>query len=309
MSDTDEQIEFKLDDASKAEAPKNNEPILEIVDEPVREAAQENDKPPEKDVDKALKKLTKKLEEERKARMEAEDFARKASEHARMAHNEASDSNLHLVSGAIDSVKRDQEILKANLRDAMSIGDYDKAAELQEQMTSNITNLRQLERGFEEMRQQPRVQPQAPQPQEITVESLIDRVSPRSAEWLQRHREHLPDSRSIRVMARAHEDAVDFGIAPDTDAYFQFVENRLGISGKRNSIPEVDAVMSDASSAKQRRSSPPSAPVSRNPIDSPQRPGVIRLTPAEVEAAKISGITPLQYHENKMKELQKQRLN
>ena len=308
MSDTDEQIEFKLDETSKVEAPKNDEPILEIVDEPVLEAGQE-EASPEKDVDKALKKLNKKLEKERKARMEAEALARQATEHARMAHNEVSDSNLHLVSGAIDSVRRDQEILKANLRDAMAIGDYDAVANLQEQMTANITNLRQLERGFEEMRQQPRLQPQAPRPQEITVESLIDRVSPRSAEWLKQHREHLPDSRSIRVMARAHEDAVDFGIAPDTDAYFQFVENRLGISGKRNSIPEVDAVMSDASSAKQRRSSPPSAPVSRTPIDSPHRPGVIRLTPAEVEAAKISGITPLQYYENKMKELQKQRLN
>jgi hypothetical protein len=226
-----------------------------------------------------------------------------------MAHNEASDSNLHLVSGAIDSVRRDQEILKANLRDAMAIGDYDKAADLQEQMASNITNLRQLERGFEEMKQQPRVQPQAPQPRDLTVDTLIEQVTPRSAEWLQRNREHLPDQRSIRVMARAHEDAVDFGIAPESDAYFQFVENRLGISSKRNSIPEVDAVMSDASQSKQRRSSPPSAPVSRNPIDSPQRPGVIRLTPAEVEAAKISGITPLEYHENKMRELQKQRMN
>ena len=130
MSDTEEQIEFKLDNAPKVEAQKDDEPIIEIVDERVLEANQEG-QTPEKDVDKALKKLTKKLEEERKARMDAEAFARNAGEQARMAHNEASDSNLHLVSGAIDSVRRDQEILKANLRDAMAIGDYDKAADLQ----------------------------------------------------------------------------------------------------------------------------------------------------------------------------------
>lgn len=306
MSDTDDQIEFKLDDAPKSETSKD-EPVIELVNEPVLDV--EEAEKPEKDVDKALKSLNKRLEKERKARMEAEAFAREASEQARMAHNEVTDSNLHLVSGAIESVKRDQEILKAHLRDAMAIGDYDKAADLQEQMASNITNLRQLERGFEEMRQQPRMQPQAPQQRELSVDTLIDQVTPRSAEWLQRNRDHLPDQRSIRVMARAHEDAVDFGIVPESDAYFQFVENRLGISNKRSSIPEVDSVMSDASSAKQRRSSPPSAPVSRNPIDSPQRPGVIRLTPEEVEAAKISGITPLQYHENKMKELQKRRMN
>ena len=299
MSGEDEQIEFKLDDAPPTEAPKDGEPVVEIVDETV----QANDDKPEKDVDKALEKLNKKLEKERKARIEAEALAREAAEQARMAQNEASDSNLHLVSGAIESVKRDQEILKANLRDAMAIGDYDKAAELQEQMTANITNLRQLERGFEEMKQQPRMQPQAPAPRELTVDSLIEQVTPRSAEWLKKNRDALPDARSIRVMARAHEDAVDYGIVPESDAYFQFVENSLGINSTRRSIPEVDSVMSDASSAKQRRSAPPSAPVSRQPIDSPNhRPGVITLTAAEVEAAKISGITPQEYYRNKMRE-------
>jgi hypothetical protein len=303
MSDTDEHIEFKIDDLENTEASKSDEPVVEIVDDPVTaEKQDEVQVDAEKDVDKALKKLNKKLDKERKARVEAETFARQASEQARMAQNEVSDSNLHLVSGAIESVKRDQEILKSNLRDAMAIGDYDKAADLQEQMTSNITNLRQLERGFEEMKQQPRFQPQAPAPRELTVDTLIDQVTPRSADWLKKNRDHLPDARSIRVMARAHEDAVDFGIAPESDVYFQFVENRLGISSKRSSIPEVDSVMSDASSSKQRRSSPPAAPVSRNPIDSPHRPGVIRLTPAEVEAARISGISPLEYHQNKMRE-------
>jgi len=303
MSDTDDHIEFKIDDLEKTESPKDGDPVIEIVDEPAVDKKQEEVQvEPEKDVDKALKKLNKKLERERKARVEAEAFARQATEQARMAQNEVSDSNLHLVSGAIESVKRDQEILKSHLRDAMAIGDFDKAADLQEQMTANITNLRQLERGFEEMRQQPRFQPQPPAPKELSVDTLIDQVTPRSADWLKRNRDHLPDARSIRVMARAHEDAVDFGIAPESDAYFQFVENRLGISSKRSSIPEVDNVMSDASSSKQRRSSPPAAPVSRNPIDSPQRPGVIRLTPAEVEAARISGITPLEYHQNKMRE-------
>jgi hypothetical protein len=218
-----------------------------------------------------------------------------------MLHNEASDSNLHLVNGAIESVRRDQEILKAHLRDSMAIGDYDKAAALQEQMTANIQNLRQLERGFEEMKQQPRLQP-APAQNEVTVDTLINQVTPKSAEWLRENKKHLPDARSIRVMARAHEDAVDYGIVPESDAYFKFVEKRLGIEKDRRSIPEVEEVMSGASSAKQKRSGPPSAPVSRQPIDSPNRPGVIHLTAAEVEAAKISGITPQEYYRNKMRE-------
>lgn len=296
MSDTEEKIEFKLDDVPKVEEPKDGEAIIEIVDEPVAPGEK-----PGKDVDKALKKLNKRLEKERAKRAEAEAIARQATEQARMLHNEASDSNLHLVSGAIESVRRDQEILKAHLRDSMAIGDYDKAAALQEQMTANIQNLRQLERGFEEMKQQPRLQP-APAQNEVTVDTLINQVTPKSAEWLRENKKHLPDARSIRVMARAHEDAVDYGIVPESDAYFKFVEKRLGIEKDRRSIPEVEEVMSGASSAKQKRSGPPSAPVSRQPIDSPNRPGVIHLTAAEVEAAKISGITPQEYYRNKMRE-------
>lgn len=298
MSEVEDKLEFKLDDTPKMEASKDGEPIVEIVDEPVA-PGEEN---PEKDVDKALKKLNKKLDKERKARIEAENVARRASEQARLLHNEASDSNLHLVSGAIESVRRDQDILKSHLRDAMAIGDYDKAADLQEQMTANITNLRQLERGFEEMKQQPRFQPQAPAAPEVDVDYLINNVTPKSAEWLQRNREHISDARSIRVMKRAHEDAVDYGIAPETDAYFKFVENRMGIERGGKSIPEVENVMSSASSSVQKRSGPPSAPVSRQPIDSPNRPGVIHLTAAEVEAARISGITPQEYYRNKMRE-------
>lgn len=298
MSEAEETLEFKLDDAPKTEPEKDEELVVEIVDE----TTALDDPKPGKDVDKALKKLNKKLEEERKARMEAEALARQATEQARLFHNEANDSNLHLVSGAIESVKRDQEILKANLRDAMAIGDYDKAAELQEQMASNITNLRQLERGFEEMKQQPRLQPQQAAGSEVDVDYLINNVTPRSAEWLRQNREHISDARAIRVMKRAHEDAVDFGIAPESDAYFQFVENRMGIGGNKKSIPEVENVMSSASSGTQRRSAPPAAPVSRQPIDSPHRPGVIHLTAAEVEAARISGITPQEYYKNKMRD-------
>ena len=296
MSDTEEKLEFKIDDTPKMEAPKDGDAIIEIVDEPVAPGEKHG-----KDVDKALKKLNKRLEKERSKRAEAEAMARQATEQARMLHNEASDSNLHLVNGAIESVRRDQEILKANLRDSMAIGDYDKAADIQERMSANIENLRKLERGFEEMKQQPRLQPQ-PQSNELTVESLMGRVTPKSAEWLKEHKKHLPDARSIRVMARAHEDAVDYGIVPESDAYFKFVEKRLGIEKDRRSIPEVEEAMSSASTAKQKRSGPPSAPVSRQPIDTPNRQGVIHLTRDEVEAARISGITPQEYYRNKMRE-------
>lgn len=304
MSGTEEQIEIDLGDMPKVDAKNDNsEPVVEIIDEAV--GASKKEEAP-KDLEKALDRLNKKLEKERSARQEAERQAAEAQKMAQAAYYEASDSNLHLVGGAIEGLKRDQEILKANLRNSLESGEFDKAAELQEVMASNISKLNDLERGFNEMKNQRQpVQPVAPpRPNEMTVDDLINRVTPRSAEWLKQNRDALPDTRSIRIMARAHEDAIDHGIVPESDEYFRFVEGRLGVGDKKSqrNYDADDGVMSGASQGSQRRSSPPSAPVSRAPVGSNNRPGVVQLTAAEVEAAKISGISPQEYYRNKMKE-------
>lgn len=297
MADNDGVVDINLGDTSANEKVEAAPPGVEIVDEPVN-----SDEKGPRSVEKALKKLNKKLEKEREARVAAENRATMAEQRAYAAHGEVSDTNIHLVASAIDSVRRDQEILKAHLRDAMAIGDFDKAADIQASMTSNFNKLNQLESGYEEMKNAPRpVAPVAPPPlEENLVDDLISRVTPKSADWLRQNRKHLPDSRSIRIMARAHEDAVDHGMAPESDDYFRFVENRLGIGSSRNA-PEVDDAMSDSAKVTQRRGSPPSAPVSRSPAGSPPRSGVVQLTREEVEAARISGVTPQEYYHLKMK--------
>jgi hypothetical protein len=292
MSGTEEQIEIDLGDISKVEETKAEEPSIEIVEEgasvnePVVEA--KDTKKHEKDPEQALKNLKKKLDQERMAREDAERRAQAAA-------GEVSETNMHLVANAIETVTRDQELLKGHLRDAMAIGDFDKAADIQAAMVSNTTNLKQLERGYEEMKNQPRqpVQPMARN--EITVDDLINRVTPRSAEWLSKNRDAIADGRSIRIMGRAHEDAIDMGIIPESDEYFGFVESRLGIGKQESSDYRNNDAMSDAAKPMKNRQSPPSAPVSRTPADS-SRPGTIRLTAAEVEAAKISGISPQEYY-------------
>jgi hypothetical protein len=311
MSGTEEQIEIDLGDIPKQEAPKQEEPIVEIIDETQPEqqvelAATEEVESKVSDPEEALKKLQKKLDKERKQREEAEARARELEARASQASNDVLDSNLHLVGSAIETVRRDQELLKSQLKEANLVGDYDAVTNIQEQMTLNLTKLSELERGYQELQKQPRIQVQPVQPPknpgEITVDDLIDQVTPRSQEWLKRNREHLPDSRSIRIMARAHEDAIDYGMVPESDAYFRFVENRLGI-GDGRSAPEVEDAMSGAAKVTKNRQSPPSAPVSRNPVGSDgNRPGVIRLTAAEVEAAKISGISPQEYYKLKMQD-------
>jgi hypothetical protein len=102
-------------------------------------------------------------------------------------------------------------------------------------------------------------------------------------------------------MGRAHDDAVDLGIIPESDQYFRFIESRVGIGSKPASY-ESDDAMSGAAKVTKNRQSPPSAPVSRQPVDTPNRPGTIRLTAEQVEAAKISGVTPQEYYKLMMQE-------
>jgi hypothetical protein len=298
MSGTEEQIEIDLGDMPKVEETKVEEPVVEIIDETV-EAVSEEKAP--KDPEAALKKLQKKLDQQKKLAEEAQERARLLEQQAAQAMNKASESDFHLVSSAIDRLNMDQDMLKAQLRDSMAIGDFDKAAEIQAAMVSNTTNLKQLERGLEEMKNAPRQPIQPVQRNTVTVDDLIDKVTPRSAEWLRKNKEALPDERSIRIMGRAHEDAIDNGIIPESDEYFSFVENRLGINNRRNDDYGDDA-MSDAAKVTKNRQSPPAAPVSRSPADAPSRPGVVRLTAAEVEAARISGISPQEYYKLKMQD-------
>lgn len=294
MSEVENQMEFVLDDAPAKVDSKNDEPVVEIVDQAV---SADGGKEAPQDIEKTLKSLTKRLEKEKEARQAAEAQARKSAEYARTAAMDAQDSRIHLVGGAIETMKRDDEILTAHLKNSMEVGDYDRAAELQKALAVNAHKMIELERGYQDLRNAPPPPPvqQAP-PGEMNVDDIIQKVTPRSAEWLRENKQHLPDSRSIRIMARAHEDAIDHGMIPESDQYFRFVENRLGINREQKPYYDGDDAMSGAAKVTKSRQSPPSAPVSRQPVDSQTRPGVIRLTAEQVEAAKISGISPQEYY-------------
>ena len=307
MTDNKEQIELNLGEENTT-----NDVI--IPDDAVVEIVDENAPPPvetkkEDDVQAALEKLQKKLKKEEGLRKKAEKEAYEASVRANQASSDVENSNLTLVTTAIDTVKRDQEILKSNLRDSMSVGDYDKAAEIQEVMSMNSAKLLQLEQGFHEMKNRPKIEPQAP-PQRAgdMIDDIASRVTPLSAKWIKQNRDHLEDPRAIRMMGRAHEDALDMGIQVESDEYFRFVENRLGIGREeprqerqerreepRETYATEDSPFSEAA-APARRQSPPAAPVSRTGSAPGTRPNVVRLTPAQAEAAKISGLSEVEYY-------------
>lgn len=293
----EETIEIEIDD----KAPVAAAPEVEIIEDE-RPVADKRPAPKAVDAEEGIQELRQRLEAERMARAEAEKRAREAEEQAFRAYSEVENNEKVLVNNAITSLKRDQDSLKAQLREMMSVGDYDAAADVQLRMSRNEAELMQLEHGFREMQNKPQQRMPERGPQ-YEVDALINQVTPRSAEWLRQNREALLDSRNVRVMRRAHEDAVDYGMIPESDEYFRFVEGRLNLRANANQSREDDSALSSASAPVQRRSAPPAAPVSRSaPTATGSRPGVVRLTSAQVEAAKISGLTPKEYYEQMMRE-------
>jgi hypothetical protein len=286
MSDNEDTVEILLEDDKNIA--KDDTMTVQVDDQPKKRGM---------DPDEGISDLKLKLEQERQGRIEAEKMARQATEAAVSAKNEVQDTNLHLVKNAIDTVKRNNDILKYNYSEAMAVGDYTKAAEIQESMSMNTSKLMELERGRSHMESAPKYEV-PPQPRRFDpVEALAEQLSPRSADWVRRNPQCVTDPRMYQKMVAAHNIAMADGLQADSDDYFAFVEDTLRIS-KRVDVGDDDP-MSGAAKVTQRRS-PPAAPVSRSGTGTGSRPNVVRLTRLEAETARDLGMTEEAYARNKL---------
>jgi len=269
----------------------NDAPVVEVVVDESKAVGAEEGIDVLRD---RLQKAKEHLAAEKQARMEAEKLANQATV-------EVKENQVHLVSNAIDILNRERDNIKHNIKEYLAAGDYDRVVDLQEMLAVNNSKLMELQNGLQDMKNQPAPQqPKAPEPDDI-VENLIRQVSPRSARWLDRNRDNLNSVKALRIMERAHGDALDNEIEPDSDEYFKFIEKRLGI-GKTPPKQQVryeyqdddEPIMSAASEATSRRSAPPAAPVSRSQ-QMGQNSRTVTLTADQAEAARISGLTNQQY--------------
>jgi len=288
MADDENDVEVVLDE------PKSEE-------KPGIEVKIEDKKPVKAEVEpeEGISELKRKLEAEKRRAEDAERRILQANQQVNKAYAETIESKYDLVVSAIETVKGRGDQLKAAYSECMAVGDYNKAAEIQQAMAENTHQLAELKRGEKVMKEQVKAaerQPVVPvDPPVDRVEQMAQTVSPRSASWLRENKDAFRDDRAIRKMFRAHEDAVEDGIEPDSDEYFSFIEQRVGIRRQEQEAPDP---MSAAAAAAPRRSvSPPPAPVSRG---NGTRPGVIRLTREEADTAKMLGMTEKEYATHKV---------
>ena len=251
--------------------------------------------PPVVEPEEGINTLKTKLQQSEAQRVQAEQRAQEAQLTATKAKVEVSDANYQMVKSAIKTVLGRADQLRAAYAEAMTVGDHNKAAEMQQAIAVAANQLSQLEQGKKAMKKQLKEAKKvviqhknAPPVQGNLVDQLASQVSPASAGWLRQHRDNLTDEKAIRRMFRAHEDAIDDGIKADSPEYFSFIENRLGFKAQEESPLSTAA-------APRRSVPPPPAPASRA---APSRPGTVRLTADQADAARSMGMTNEEYAKN-----------
>jgi hypothetical protein len=287
----DEEVEVVLEAPEAPEA----QPELEITEQPEPVEAKASD------TDKAIADLRKQLDTERTARYEAENRARQSNSNAAKAETDVHQANLHLVNGAIESMTRETEILKANYANAMSNGDHEQAANINYAMSETASKLNQLRLGKESLESQPQQRVQPVERHVDPVEEFASQLSPRSAQWVREHPQCVTDQRLMTKMISAHNIAMADGIPADSDEYFAYVEETLKMTPRRaEPVYDAEPVMSAASAPLQRRASPAAIPVSRSGNGTGTPPSRITLTREQADTAKLSGLTPAEYYKHLM---------
>jgi len=248
--------------------------------------------PKELTLDDGVEELKARLDAANKRAAEAEAARMDAEKRAHGATVATHETNLALVTNAIDTLKQSQHISTANYKAAMQAGDYDAAGEYQKEMAEHAAKLLQLENGKQALEAQPI--PAAPVPSRPAdpVEAFAAQLSPKSADWVRKNPQYVTDPRLNQKMIAAHNFVMADGHAADSDEYFAAVE---GVLGMRKQAPSEET-SSAARPTGGRSTAPPAAPVSRE-----TRGGnVVRLTAEEREIAAMNKMTPEEYAKAKL---------
>lgn len=253
--------------------------------------------------EKALQELKKQYEHqkrvaeaEREARKQAELFARQQAQQVGYARNEVQDSNLKIILNAIDATEQAAASAEQEYVQAMNAGDHTRAIKAQRLIAQAESQLLQLQNGRQKLEeslqepaegsvyenQVPSFEPQIPQD---PVEMYAERLAPRSAAWLRSHPEAVS---KLNKLTRAHQDAVEDGITPESDEYFQYIEARLGF----DRAPQQEPMTRESAPREPARKNLASAPVSSSASAvsprSSSSPNTMVLSSDEVEMAILA---------------------
>lgn len=275
------EVELSDKNANISEADAKIEPVKSSGEVDARQQALE-------DLKKQYEHQKRVAEAERQARKQAEQYAQQQTQHVQYANTQVQDSNLKIIENAISTTEATAAQAERAYAEAMAAGDYATAAKAQRALAQAETHLLQLENGRQRLQEQlqelsegavrapqvPSFEPQIPQD---PVEMYASKLAPRSADWLRAHPEAVT---KIGKLTRAHADAIEDGLVPETDEYFNYIESRLGYADQPQEAPPP---------RQAPRKSMVSAPVTSAAGYTSSRSGgsanTMTLAPSEVEMA------------------------
>jgi len=244
---------------------------------------------------------------ERQAREQAQRLAAQSQEEAKGYREQAETSQLTIINSGIESATREVDAYGTEWERAQEAGEFSKAKEVLKKLTRASATLDRLEAdkaafvsGARKV-QTTEGRVEAPQVSQSPFEQYVGGFDPKAQAWLRAHPECVPsqvggDATKNANMMSGHYAAMAKGLQPNSDAYFQVIEEHTGhrqpvtpaapVSGAANVIEAESPVTPKA----KPRQAAPSAPVSRDapgPNGAPQS-RTVSLTPQQQDIALIS---------------------
>jgi tellurite resistance protein len=250
--------------------------------------------------DTGAEELRAQLAQARQQTMLAQQQAIEAAQRAQFAEQRVMGSTVSMIDSAIDAANQQSAVAEAKSQAALDAADHRAAAAAQRELSDvrhNLLRLQEQKAMVEaEVRQPPQQQPrlhpaqQQLPPVEQLTQQLVNSGYPRSAEWLRAHPEWTARPELMKRVSSAHNHLVDNkGFVPETDEYFAALEQELGMGQQQR------RTTADYSAIQRRGAAAPTNAAPSLRTGQPMMRSHVALTPAQREAAELSGMTDREY--------------
>ena len=274
------------------------EPEIEVeIGEPEVEAKQDDATVALKRQIDELKKSEALLKDQRdqfaREREEALQRTREREAQIQKVQKESNDAQFDAISSALAAANAERDKARLDIENAISLGDAKAQAEALDRLAIAAANLTRLEEG------KAAAEARAKEPVEQAGVDIIDTwgLPKITSDWVKNRRHLLTDPEKFEDLKGYQWQAKKEGFTPHTKEFLERIEVLLG----ERPEPEVEVV---ADEAPKRKGPMVSAPPSRDVPNSSgkrQSNGKVTLTPLEVEAAKIAGISVEEYAKQKVR--------
>ena len=189
--------------------------------------------------------LRRQLDQQRDATRRAENAARDAMNRAAQAETQIGRANVHMVTSAIEAAQRASDQAQMQMHAFLDSGDHRGAAAAQVAVAdarANLLRLQEQKAIIEEVAKRPPPPQPAVGPQAFDANAarnnIINELNrtgfPRSAQWINAHPEMINSRERIDEVDGAHRFAThNLKLRPESDDYFNKMEELLGMQGQR----------------------------------------------------------------------------